>query len=73
MRRIYFELLKVGLIDLDNVRDEADYLTDIINSVDTDNLTDEDIIIEKIRSGEIEPNYYDINEYVDLRSRGRHR
>lgn len=73
MRRIYFELLKVGLIDLDNVRDEADYLTDIINSVDTDNLTDEDIIIEKIKSGEIEPNYYDINEYVDLRSRGRHR
>ena len=73
MRRIYFELLKVGLIDLGNVRDEADYLTDIINSVDTDNLTDEDIIIEKIRSGEIEPNYYDINEYLDLRSRGRHR
>ena len=69
---ITYETIKKEIKEGTSNKETILYSKEILNILESI-IIDEDIIIEKIRSGEIEPNYYDINEYVDLRSRGRHR
>jgi len=69
-RTCYFHMLKYGKIELKEIKkQEKDYLSQLIDNIDTDDLSDESIIIDKIRSGEIEPNYYDIDDYVSMKKR----
>jgi len=65
-RKCYFHLLNSGQLKTKNI-EEDDYLKSIISNIDTDDLTDDDIMIEKIRNGEIEPNFYDIEDYLSMK------
>lgn len=69
-RTCYFHMLKYGKIELvEPKKQEKDYLSQLIDSIDTDDLSDEAIIIDKIRNGEIEPDYYDLDDYVSMKKR----
>ena len=50
-------------------KEDTDYLKDLIdNATSYDN--DTDIILSKIKSNELEPNYYDHEEYLSMKSKG---
>ena len=70
IRNIYFELLNHGRIKLIlDKKEDTDYLKDLIdNATSYDN--DTDIILSKIKSNELEPNYYDHEEYLSMKSKG---
>lgn len=73
-RECYFHMVREGKIDVkdsSSVKEEVDFLKSMISGVDTDGLSDQDIMIEKIKSGEIEPNYYDLDDYVSMKKRSR--
>lgn len=64
-RDCYFELVNNGILKTKEPRSE-DYLQNVIKDIDTDDLSDQSIIIDKIRSGEIEQDYYDLDDYVSM-------
>jgi len=71
-RKAYFHMFRCGEISLAPInKQEDDYLLSLIENIDTDNLTDEQIMIEKIKSGEIEPNYFDIDDYSSMKRHKR--
>jgi len=70
-RDCYFQLVNSGYLKPREAKpEEKDYLKTIIRDIDTNSGSDEDIIIEKIKSGEIEPNCYDLEDYLSMK---RHR
>ena len=70
-RDCYFQLVNSGNLKTREAKQkEKDYLETIIEQIDTNLGTDENIMIEKIRNGEIEPNYYDLEDYLSMK---RHR
>ena len=71
LRRCYFHLIDYGKIKINKSESKVDYLKNTIENVDTDELTDQDIMIEKIKNGEIEPNFYDIDDYSSMKRRRR--
>ena len=76
-RDCYFELVHGGVIRVEEgkiKRKEKDSpIQRLIDDIDTTEGNDEDIIIDKIRDGEIEQDYYDLEEYSRLRTRGHRR
>lgn len=72
-RDCYFQLVNSGKLAVSRRKrdDVSDPLRCIIDNINTDDGRDEDIMIEKIQSGEIEPNYYDIDDYKSMKRRGR--
>ena len=87
IREVYFELLKNGKInsgkiefdyvkelnELDKQNLEFDYSASLINNADTEYSDDYDgIMLEKVRSGEVEPfEYFDTEDYVRMQIKGR--
>lgn len=70
-RECYFHMVREGKIKLvEDPKIEPDYLKSLIDDIDTEDMSDESIMIEKIKSGEIEPSFYDIDDYVSMK---RHR
>lgn len=70
-RDCYFQLVNSGYLNPREAKqEEQDYLKTLIEDIDTDLGTDEDIMIEKIKNGEIEPNCYDLEDYLSMK---RHR
>jgi len=84
IRNIYFQLLKTKKIRTRKRRNKKeDYLTYLIKNIDTsydeidpDNITEEKIeeisraiMMEKIQNGEIEPSFYDLDDYHKGRRR----
>lgn len=70
IRTIYFELLNHGRIKLIlNKKEDTDYLKDLIDNA-TSHDNDIDIILSKIKSNELEPNYFDHEEYLSIKSKG---
>lgn len=71
-RECYFHMVREGKIKLTELQShEPDYLKSIIDNIDTDDMSDQSIMIEKIKSGEIEPYFYDIDDYVTMKRNKR--
>lgn len=71
-RDCYFQLVNSGYLKPREIKqDEQDYLKSIIDEIDTDLSDDDDIMIDKIKNGEIEPNYYDIEDYLSMKRHKR--
>ena len=73
IRYIYFELLNHGKIKVNKTSEEdTDYLKKLIdNTISQDN--DIEIILSKIKSNELEPNYFDHEEYLSINTKGHKR
>lgn len=70
IRNIYFELLDRGRIKLIlDKKEDTDYLKDLIDNA-TSQDSNIDIILSKIKSNELEPNYFDHEEYLAMKSKG---
>lgn len=70
IRNIYFELLDHGKIKLIlDKKEDTDYLKDLIDNT-TSQDSNIDIILSKIKSNELEPNYFDHEEYLSMKSKG---
>ena len=66
-RKCYFELVNSSYIKIKESVSYEDELNKLINSINTEKLDSEGIMIDKIKNEEIEKNYYDIEEYQYLK------
>ena len=66
-RNSYFQMINSGYLNIKIKPQQEDFLKSTINSIDTSDGTDIDIMIDKIKSGEIEPNYYDLDDYLSMK------
>lgn len=71
-RDCYFHMINTGMLKLPKVRDKKsdnEDLGSLIDSVVLDELDDEEIMIQKLREGIIEPEMFDIDQVACKRSR----
>ena len=66
-RNSYFQMVNSGYLSIKKQPQQEDFFKSTINSIDTSDCTDIDIMIDKIKSGEIEPNYYDLDDYLSMK------
>ena len=69
-RDCYFELVKEGYLKVPEAKQakkEQDYLASVIDDIDSEKLgNNQEIMLEKIRTGEIEPSLYDLEDYISM-------